>query len=172
MAFDVTLPADTTKIRNLGTVIRPNWVAIQDGESTFKPKAVNFNNRTVSGPSNNPTAIADTFILFSKQDAAGNPELYGINQSSNVIQLTRGTPTVAASGSTFLPGGVLLVWATSSAATGSTITVAGLTTIYSIVANTNVANAAPSISVYDVVGNAFKVRNPGTNSFYYQVIGV
>ena len=121
MAFDNSQPEDTTKIRNLGTVIRPNWVAIEDGGSTFQPKAINFTNRTVSGPSNDPTAIANTFIVFCKEDASGNPELYGINESSDVIQFTSGTPTLAQPESNiFLVGGMILKLGLSSFAGAST----------------------------------------------------
>lgn len=122
MAFDPAQPTDTTKLRLVGDVIRPNWVAIQDGESTFKPKAVNLNNRTVSGPTNNPTAIADAFIQFCKDDSSGNAELFGINENSNVLQFTRGNPTLTTQGKLFLPGGLLVQWNTQNATSHSAVT--------------------------------------------------
>ena len=77
MAFDKTQPTDTTKIRNLGVVIRPNWVAIEEADSTFRPYALNLQNRTPLGVSNDPASIADTYILYEKDDGSGNPELFG-----------------------------------------------------------------------------------------------
>lgn len=110
MAWDITQPTDTTKIRNLGIVIRPNWVAIQNAEATFKPLGLNFNDRTVAGVAVDPTAIADAYIMYCKTDTAGNSELFGINETSGIIQFTRGLPTIGTSGSVFLPGGLILKW--------------------------------------------------------------
>lgn len=88
MAFDKTQPTDTTKLRNLGVVIRPNWVAIEEGDSSFRPYAMNLQNRTPLGVSNDPATIADTYILYEKDDGAGNPELYGKDGSGNIIQIS------------------------------------------------------------------------------------
>lgn len=88
MAFDKSEPADTTKIRNLGVVIRPNWDAIEVADSTFRPYAVNFQNRTPLGASNDPATIADTSIIYVKDDGAGNPELYSKDGSGNIIQMS------------------------------------------------------------------------------------
>lgn len=86
MAWDVTQPTNTTKIRNLGVVIRPNWQAIETADSTFQPEALNLTDRDTAGLAANPTAIATAYIPYCKQDSSGNPELFGIDASSNVIQ--------------------------------------------------------------------------------------
>lgn len=88
MAWDAAEPQDTTKIRNLGVVIRPNWVAIEEADTTFQPKGINFTNRTVSGPTDDPTADATSVIVYSKEDASSNPQLYAIDPSSNITQIT------------------------------------------------------------------------------------
>lgn len=121
MVWDVSQPTDTTKIRNLGTVIRPNWQAIQEADSTFKPYALNLDNRTPLAVPNDPAAIADSYILYCKDDAAGDPQLFGIDASSNIVQFTGGAPTLATAGRVFLPGGLLLQWNRVSAASGSTV---------------------------------------------------
>lgn len=90
MTFDKTQPTDTTKIRRLGEVIRPNWVAIEEGDSSFKPYAVNYQNRTPLGVSNDPSTISGSFILYTKEDGAGNPELFGKDSAGNIIQITKG----------------------------------------------------------------------------------
>jgi len=90
MAFDKTQPTDTTKIRNLGVVIRPNWVAIEEGDSTFRPQAINLQNRTPLAASNDPATIADTSIFYVKDDGAGNPETYNKDGSGNIMQFTEG----------------------------------------------------------------------------------
>lgn len=88
MAWDITQPTNTTKIRNLGIVIRPNWQAIEEGDSTFKPQAFNLTDRTVAGLPVNPTAIADAIVVYCKESTAGNSEFYVIDENSNVIQLS------------------------------------------------------------------------------------
>lgn len=108
-AFDPTQPTDVTKIRDLGVVIRPNWLAIQTADTTFQPQALNFTDRTVASIPVNPTAIADAYITYCKTDTAGNSELFGINESSQVIQFTKGIPTFALSESSiFIAGGLIL----------------------------------------------------------------
>ena len=92
MTFDPTQPTDTTKIRNLGVVIRPNWEAIEEGETSFAPYSVNLQDRTPLGVSNDPTAMTspDACRVYCKQDGNGNPELYAIDPAGNVIQITQG----------------------------------------------------------------------------------
>lgn len=121
MAWDATQPTDTTKLRNLGVVIRPNWEAIQTADSTFKPQALNLTDRTVAGVANDPTAIADAFIAYCKTDALGNSEFFGINDASGITQFTQGTPLLAAAESSiFLPGGLILKTGTASFTTNAT----------------------------------------------------
>lgn len=90
MAFDKSQPEDTTKIRNLGVVIRPNWVAIEEADSSFKPYAINLISRNTTGASNDPSTIASTSILFCKNDTAGNPELHHRGAAGNIIQMSYG----------------------------------------------------------------------------------
>jgi hypothetical protein len=88
MAWDITQPTDTTKIRNLGVVIRPNWEALQTAGATCRLDALNFKDRTSGGLPVNPTAINDTYITFCKEASVGVTELYGIDEASNVVQFT------------------------------------------------------------------------------------
>lgn len=108
MAFDNTQPTDTTKIRNLGVVIRPNWVAIEEAESTFRPYAINLQNRTPLPDDNDPATIADTSIIYCKDDAAANPEAFHKDGSGNIVQLTQagklGSSSTDLIGNTFTLG--------------------------------------------------------------------
>lgn len=88
MAFDKTQPTNSTKLRNIGTVIRPNWVAIEEGDSSFKPTAFNLADRDDAGIASDPTAIAKTIILYSKDDGTGRSEGYAIDPSSKISHLT------------------------------------------------------------------------------------
>jgi hypothetical protein len=88
VAFDKTQPTDTTKIRNLGVVIRPNWVAIEQGDDTFRPLAENLQNRTPSALPPDPTLLADTSKLYCKEDGSGVAELFNMDATGQIIQLT------------------------------------------------------------------------------------
>lgn len=137
MAWDPAEPQDTTKLRNAPGVIRANWVAIEDADSTFQPVALNLTNRTVSGPSNDPTAISDAFVLYCKEDASGTPLLYGIDENSVVYQLVN-TFTAGANGSITFPGGIIMKWGTatvppSSSTVAVTFATAFPTNLFSVV---------------------------------------
>ncbi len=119
MVYDTTQPTDTTKIRNLGIVIRPNWQAIEEGGATFKPEAINFNNRTPLGVANDPTAIANAFITYCKDDATGAPELFGIDENSVISQFTSTDFTLAQNGHVVLPPGFLVNWGRATIPSGS-----------------------------------------------------
>lgn len=94
MAWDKTLPANSTKIRNYPTVLTDNFSAVEEGDITLKHWQVNFIERNaVPGappPANDPTRADDTMILFSKQDGSGNTELFLMDDNSpaNIIQLS------------------------------------------------------------------------------------
>ena len=122
-AWDSTQPENTTKLRRLGDVIRPNFKAIESADSTFKPEAINLADRTPLVSPNDPTAVAASVILYSKQDGAGKPQLYSIDPDSNIIQLTAGLPTAADPGSSYLAGGIIIKWGYGNATVaGNTIT--------------------------------------------------
>lgn len=88
MEFDKRQPTDTTKIRNLGVVIRPNWVAIEEGDDTFRPLSINLQNRTPSAVSNDPTTLADTSKFYCKDDGSGTAEVFNRDAAGNIIQIT------------------------------------------------------------------------------------
>lgn len=87
--FDKSQPTDTTKIRLLGEVIRPNWVAIEEGDNSFRPLSLNLQNRTSSAVSNDPTLLVDTSKFYVKNDGAGNPEAFVIDTMGRITQLTQ-----------------------------------------------------------------------------------
>lgn len=119
MAFDETLPTDTQKIRTLGSAIRPNWVAMQEGDSSFSPEATNYANRTPLASSNDPAAIAETYITYCKDGSSGNPELFGIDQDSVVSQLTFTDRSLAQSGYAYLAPGLLIQWGRGTMSSGT-----------------------------------------------------
>lgn len=99
MVFDKSKPTNSSKIRNLGEEIRPNWAAIEAAADTFKPEGLNLDKNAVDR-----TAIADAIVMYNK-----NNQLYAIDPSSVVTQLTGGY-TKAATGYTYIPGGIIIQW--------------------------------------------------------------
>lgn len=184
MAFDKTQPTNTTKIRNLGTVIRPNWVAIEEGNSSFKPQALNLNNRTVLGIAPNPTAIPNSMVLFSKSDASGKTQLCTIDPDSHVTQISAAVaPLSAQNGYSWLPGGMLIQWGIVDAPVGNsgnfTFPVAFSGTPYSITLTfIRTAGTSGENFVYVTSGQVTSTRfrtttvgTTGSHFVYYMAIG-
>lgn len=172
--FDKTQPTDTTKLRNLGTVIRPNWEAIQEASASFMPEALNLADRTALGVPNNPTAIADSVIVYSKQDGAGKPQAYTIDPDSVISQLTGGSVSSSANAGT--AGGVIkkvviFVGTTklilysgttgviASAATKTVTFPENYTTIYTATATANDGNAVAVSVIKGSTGLTIRTAN-------------
>lgn len=113
MAWDSTLPTNTTKIRNYPTVLTDNFIAIE-GDISLKSWQMNFAERdSVPGappPAVDPTGTADTCILFSKTDPTGNPEMFHMDETSVISQLTFRDRSLAQSGYSYLAPGFLMQW--------------------------------------------------------------
>lgn len=84
MAWDRTLPANSSKIRLSAGYIRSNWDAIEFGE-------VPYDKLQLQEQAGNPTQQDDTGWLYSK-DVGGGTELFYMDSQAtpNVIQLTSG----------------------------------------------------------------------------------
>jgi hypothetical protein len=126
MAFDKTLPANGTKIRDYPTVLGNNFTAIQEGDDTLQYWQTNYVDRdTVAGappPTQDPVAIADTMVVFSKNDGS-NTELFSMDPSSVISQLTFTDRSLAQTGYAALSPGFLIQWGRGTMA-GSTQTLA------------------------------------------------
>jgi hypothetical protein len=83
MAFDATEPADTTKIRNLGTVLRANFAAQEDGDDTFNPARINLAKQGSA-----PTEAADICKIYTKDGTAGHTELFIKDDNGTETQIT------------------------------------------------------------------------------------
>ena len=185
MAFDKTQPTDSTKLRNIGTVIRPSWVAIESADSSFIPEALNLANRTPLAPPNDPVAIAETVILYSKDDSDGDPQLFVIDDSSNIFQLSGNQVTNSANGGTaggtiykteiFIKDGQRYVTygGLTSAANGSATIVfpENFTTIISASASAN-AGFPYAVGIVPVLGGATIYRGTNLTGVHYTITGL
>lgn len=128
MAWDKTQPTNSTKIRNAPGVIQANWKAIEDGDATLKPQALNLDNRTPLGVTNNPAQIANTMVLFCKEDTPGQTQLYAIDGNialaDAVQQLTRFDDfTAGNTGYSYLLGDIRVQWGRHTTTNTTTQTV-------------------------------------------------
>ena len=97
MTWNAGLPGDNQKIRELGQVIRPNWVAIEDGDDVpggtgnmLKMRSVQLANRTGLAINENPVTEATTHYLYSWTDTGAVPlqEAYMEDAAGGIIQLS------------------------------------------------------------------------------------
>jgi hypothetical protein len=97
MAWDSSLPANDSKIRNLGIEIRPNWTSIEQGEdanamastaSYLQQYSSAYIERNGRAANTDPTTEADTFYAYCKQDANGVAEGHSKDPAGNVIAIT------------------------------------------------------------------------------------
>ena len=168
MSWDKTQPQGSTKLRNLGDVINPNWAAIETADDTFKPIAVNLDKNAVDR-----TAIADAVITYNK-----NNELYAIDPSSVVTKLTGGSLTAAANGHLLLPNGFKMNWgiiaSNGSTAVSKTFESAFTSAVYSITLTPVTDNGTRTATIVggSVINTKFSIKssNAGMN-VYYMAIG-
>lgn len=186
MGWDNTKPATSEKIRNLSSVITANWDAIEQGPdaggTALAYHSLQMGNRTNIAASNDPTTDSALYYLYGKDDADGNHEIFGKDPSGNIIQMTRGTPTVADPGETFLPGGLIMKFGTSvvSGSAAATTAIAFATAfpnaIYTlttgiaatVVSTSGVVLIAPTVSGFTWANNTGGV---GAYSVHWVAIG-
>ena len=178
MSFDATQPENTTKIRNLGEVIRPNWEAIETANSSFLPQAVNFVNRDSVSPgiSSDPTSIGTAYIQYCKEDSAMNPELFVRSTTGTITQMTYGDTINDTNGETFLPGGIILKWGsfTVNASTFDVIYTAltpALTAFPNATLNVSITKASTvgssSANISALSASQFTITNTNNTAIYY-----
>lgn len=80
--FDGSQPANDSKIRDFPSLVRDNFNAIVEGDSTASLTKANL---TVQG--GNPTLIANKLILFAK-DSNSESALFVKNDADDTLQLT------------------------------------------------------------------------------------
>ncbi len=181
MVWDKTKPQGSTKIRNLGDVITPNWDAIESADDTFMPRAVNFADRDeVGGIPSDPTVLSDAVKLYSKQNTAGKPQLYAIDPDSVKTQLTGFT--VTNTGTNYgvkLPWGVTMNWGkyTLTAGTAETglLTFKVPFTTQQSITFTQAGGTASTLGATAFTATQFKIKrssSAGALTVYYFAIGV
>ncbi len=94
MAWDQTKPSNTEKIRDLGSVIRDNWKAIEENDTAVAASSLNqwvihlIDRATIAG-ANTPARIDAIGMIYCRNDGSQN-ELYfqDSENPANEIQMT------------------------------------------------------------------------------------
>lgn len=93
MAWDKTLPSNTTKIRQYPTVLTANFAAVEEGDSSLQNWKINLIQRNAipSAPPVTPAKIANVVQVYAKQSIFSRSELFVTDDHSpaNTIQLTQ-----------------------------------------------------------------------------------
>jgi len=185
MVWDKSQPQDTTKLRRLGIVTRPNWEAIETADKTLKPHGINFADRNAAGVPADPTAITDAVILYSKKDGAGKPQLYSIDPDSNVVGISTNQVTNSANTGTgggtiyktemFLKDGkryVTYAGLTTAAVGSATILFPeNFTTVISAQASANFGFARP-VGIVALAAGATIYRGVELTGAWYSITGI
>lgn len=126
-----------------------------------------------------PTTAANEGALYSKV-AATITELFWRGESAATeVQMTTGVPTIASSGSTFLPGGIILKWGVFSLANGQasfaqTFVTPFINNVWSIVITAASSNANNFVSWDNQTLAGFtphRINTAGISFFTYVAIG-
>jgi hypothetical protein len=144
--FNSGLPNNASKIRNYPTLLQNNFRGIEIGDATFKIWQANFPQRNLlpGPPTDDPTALADTSIIYAKEDPAiaGKTELFAIDPDSDVIQLTQGGSL----------GSAITTLKCSTLTIGSNVTQQGIATALAAFPASAVAGLVPPSYGYNIAG--------------------
>ena len=148
MPFNAANPANGAKVRRIGTLIRPNWVAIEQASESdsddatpansnkFKYWGLNLFDRTQipapTPPADSPK-VDNSIVLYSKVDAdTSYPELWTRHSNNDITQLTKGPANIApgaftSNGETSIYGGLIVKYGISPNLTNGSNTLTWIT---------------------------------------------
>lgn len=118
-----------------------------------------------------PATSVNEITLYGKTTGGATELFIRKDNSGNVYQLTTGTPVNAATGSTFLPGGLLINWGITNSLTPS-FNRAFSAPPYSIQVSPSADNAARTVVVSNSsvpTSTGFTVLVSNTGLFYYYI---
>lgn len=191
MTFNANIPASTDLISQSQSQIQTNFsqsnTAFGVDHTAFDVVSNQGKHKksTYVEQGSDPATLANELDVYTK-DLGGVTTLYLRKESNGtVVQMSGQDPTIASSGSTFLPGGIIIKWGIVSAASANPISFASAfpTNCWSVVAqpiNSGAATVANDyVYIYNVTTSGFsatgvqrvaKVGNTGFN-YYYIAIG-
>ncbi len=164
-----------TNFQQLNTVFDVDHVPFNDTTAANRGK---HDQSTYIELAADPTTAANEVAVYSKDDG-GNARLF-MRQESNgtVIQLSGANPTSAISGSTFLPGGIILKWGVlATPSDGDPVTFAGGAFPNNVFALTmaesrnGTSNTATYFTALATTGFTYKSSTNSNDAVHYMAIG-
>lgn len=172
MTYNPNIPQANQLISQSQAQIQTNFAQL---DTVFDIDHVTFDNATAGNRgkhrqstyiqlAGDPTTAVDELAMYAK-DLAGAETLYLRKESNGtVVQMSGRDPVVAASGETFLPGGLLMKWGQIGAASNGVaqnFPTAFPTACYSVVVCANVSGTLPSVGVNGFTTAGFTFRTSG-----------
>jgi hypothetical protein len=156
--------------------------------SVFGINHIEFNNSTVANrgkhkhvsmieQGSDPVTAANEVALYSKDVSSVSQLFLRREANGTVIQMTGQNPTIAQSGSTFLPGGIVMKWGfTGVIADNSTVTFASAfpTNCWSVqltIIDPSATTRILNVKTASLTTANFQVRANGAVSAFYIAIG-
>lgn len=133
-----------------------------------KHKFVEMPNQT-----GDPAGAATEVTAYSKQ-AAGVSELFVRRDAGSVIQMTKGTPVSSSTGSSFLPGGIIINWGSvvgSNSGNTATFATAFPNNVFSVTLGIFDSNFARTASFSSLTNSNVLIKSSNVNTVYYIAIG-
>ena len=152
---------------SLGTAFDTNHVDF-NASGAGKHKFVELPNQ-----SGNPAGAATEITLYSKQ-AAGSSELFMRRDAGSVIQMSVGVPNAASSGTTFLPGGIIMKWGSvvgSPSGNTATFSTPFPNNVFSLTLGIFDTNVARTASFSALTNTNVLIKSSNVNTVYYIAIG-
>jgi hypothetical protein len=182
MSFTPNIPVIGQSLGSSRTEVSNNFAVLR---STLAANHIDVNSENAGlhnlasfvAQSSDPTIATGIVPLYSKTlSSTGVTELFFRRENSGtVIQMTVGNPTASSSGSTFLPGGIILKWGQVVPGTsGAFVTFSGSfpNAVFSVVPGiNNVYSSNNIISVSGATQEGFNIYtgNPASTHFYFAI---
>lgn len=163
-----------TNFQQLNTIFDIDHVPFNDATAANRGK---HDQSTYIELAVDATTAINEVAVYSKDDGAGNTRLYLRQESAGtVIQMSDRDPVVAASGETFLPGGLLIKWGQIAAATNAVaqaFPTAFPNNCFSVTVTENIATALSNIGVngFTAANFTFRTSAAGAVPITYLAIG-
>lgn len=180
MSFTPGIPQNGQTLGNSRDSTRNNFASLR---STLAENHVDVNSANpglhtfvdMLAQSANSDPITGAVSIYSKAVSGITEWFFQRENSGNVIQMSVGNPTVAATGTTFLPGAVILKWGqVVPGSSGATVTfsTAFPNNCFAVVVNANSAQPSSANSNPSGITNAnFQLftQAPNVTHFYFAV---
>lgn len=186
MSFTPLIPASGQSLGNSRTQVLNNFASLRTTLSNvLQPNHIDVNSSgagkhiflqmPVKTSGANNLTVTGEFGMIA-QAVSGVSELFASRDGGAYFQLTAGTPTVAASGKTFLPGGLILQWGVNGAiSNGASVSFSSAfpNACFGVQVTINTASTLSPVGIngFSTTGFTFRTTAAGSVPITYLAIG-